>query len=237
MGDGDDTGIQQLQAVEEPGEFLRAAVDAGVVARRVPLLDHLAHLLRVENLGVVAEHEVTAGGQGVHQAADEVVDGVVGDVGGDAQQHQCDRLCEVQCPGCLFQDVLRVAQIGVDGGRRAFARAGEQRRGVGQDDRVCRVAHPLAELRALQARPDAQQLQLPSERGHHPRPRFVPGPPAPLPLTVLDRHHPRSSPASSSRTVVMPRASPFRTPPPAAAYEGVGVGASPLVALGHDTQP
>jgi len=61
---------------------------------------------------------------------------VVGDVAHDAQQQHRHGPGEVQRLGRPGQDLVRIAQVRVEIVGRAFGVAGQQRGGVGQDDRV-----------------------------------------------------------------------------------------------------
>jgi len=60
---------------------------------------------------------------------------VLGDVVQDLQQ-QRDRLGEVQGPGGVLQDLLGLAQLGIEVVDAALGGAGEQGTGMGQDQRV-----------------------------------------------------------------------------------------------------
>ena len=87
----------------------------------------------------------------------------------DTEQHDRDRLAEVQVPGRLGQDRPGVAQVGVDVGGRALGVAGQQGPGVQEHDRIvvhvhdARLRrHPLGHFVRVVPRgqpgPDVQEL-------------------------------------------------------------------------------
>ena len=99
--------------------------------------DHLALLFGVDVAGRVREHDVTAGHARPHQPADDRAGfGVVADEVHDRDQHDRDRLAEVQRGRRRGNDRVRVPQVRVEVGARALRAAPQQRPGVGQHDRV-----------------------------------------------------------------------------------------------------
>jgi len=96
----------------------------------------LGHLLRVDIARGVGDDQVTARRHGGEQPADEggrVV--LVRDAVQDPQEHDRDRLIEIQHPGRLRQDLVGVPQVTVDVGGRALGPAGQEGTGVQQHDR------------------------------------------------------------------------------------------------------
>jgi hypothetical protein len=89
--------------------------------------------------GDVRRDQVAARRQRVDQRRDDPRGlELVGDEVQDRDQHQRDRLAEVQdLPDRrIGQDRLRVSQIGMDVGRAALGRAGQQLAGVPENERV-----------------------------------------------------------------------------------------------------
>jgi hypothetical protein len=124
--------------------------------------------------------EVASGRGGVHQAGDDrvrVVDRVQ-----DGQQHDRDRLAEVQRLGCPREDRVRVAGVGVQVGGPAFGHGRQQRAGVGEHDRVVvdvhdpgvgrdALSHLVGVVRRRDASADVQELPDPGlirQESHHP---------------------------------------------------------------------
>ncbi|SNQ49285.1 hypothetical protein FRACA_3160004 [Frankia canadensis] len=135
---GLDAGVDELQAVEEPGDLLPAAQlhrDAPVPVglRRLPVRR------RVEVGGRMGEGEVAAGGQGVEQGADDAERVlVVGEEVQDRDDRQGDRLGQVERVAQLGrgEDRLDVVQVRVEVGGAAAGAARQQGAGVSEDDRI-----------------------------------------------------------------------------------------------------
>src|SRR5690606_26850369 len=90
-----------------------------------------------DDVGAVGDDEVAAGGEPGEQPPDDRAGlVVVGDVAEDVQQHQPDGLVEVERPAGLGEDPLGFAYVGVDVAGGALRAAGQQRAGVGEDERV-----------------------------------------------------------------------------------------------------
>ena len=140
----DDAGVEQVQAgkqgtdlgVAAGGERDRGLVVVGPHGR--------GHLLGGDVAGGVRQGQVAARRHGLHQPGHQggrVV--LVGDAVQDAEEHDRDRLAEVQDLGGPGQDRVEVAQVGVDVGGRALGVAGQQGPGVQEHDRVVvHVHHP-----------------------------------------------------------------------------------------------
>ncbi len=141
--EGLDAGVDEVEAVEEAGEFGGVAQlqgdAAGPVAR---------HALRApgrpEVGGPVAERQVAAGRQGVEQAPDHAVRVVaVGHEVQDGEDGQGHRLGQVEGAAHLAgaEDRVDVAQVGVEVGGAPGGVSGQQGAGVREDERVlgCRV--------------------------------------------------------------------------------------------------
>jgi hypothetical protein len=108
------------------------------------VLDGLRHLLGVDVGGELGQDEEAAGREGGHVAADEIVDAVVllGDEVGEGDQRQRDGLGEVEDRLRLPEDLLRLADIGLQIVGGALRGAAQQGLGVPQHDRVVvRVDH------------------------------------------------------------------------------------------------
>ncbi len=135
-------GVDELQAVEE-------ALDLGAVTQ--PHRDAAAPVgfrgrfeRRVVVAGRVRQREVAAGRQFVDEPADDAVRVVsVVDEVEDRDEGERDGLRQVEGVAQLEggQDALGFADVGVEVGGAALGRAGQQRAGVGEDDRVSNYSH------------------------------------------------------------------------------------------------
>jgi len=116
-----DAGLEQLQAREEPADLsLRAGRDRGGGLRVVPL-HALGHLVGGNVARDLRDGQVTARRHGTHEPADDRARVFpVGNSLQDPEQHDRDRLPEVQDAGCPLHDRGGGAQVGVDVGGRPF---------------------------------------------------------------------------------------------------------------------
>jgi hypothetical protein len=166
----DHAGLDQVQALEEPGELPGAAQ---VVGRRAALVVAALRLVeRLIGVGAVIQRQVTARRQASQQAAHDRVGLLIGEVAHDPHQHERDRPGEVQqaCGGA--QDPGRVPQIGVEVLARTFRAAGQQRASVGEHQGVIvyvhdpalrrhLLGHLMGVIRGGQAGADVQELPDP----------------------------------------------------------------------------
>jgi AcrR family transcriptional regulator len=128
----DHAGFEQVKSGEEARD--RIPVTHGCLRSAHPLVHapgHLRHLRGPDIAGWVREHQVAAGRHRRHEPGHDAVRIVcVRDQVQDDQQHERDRLAEVQGRRRGLHDGLGVAQIGIEVRRRAFAGTGEKGPGV-----------------------------------------------------------------------------------------------------------
>lgn len=123
---GDHARFQQFQTVEEADQFGAASDHHLGPAALVPHLHARTDLLSVDLRGGMGDRHVAPGGQGLDQLVDHgMCVGVVNDEVEDTQEHQRDRLTEVQRPCRLAQDHVRFAQVGLYVVGDTFGGAGE----------------------------------------------------------------------------------------------------------------
>src|SRR6185437_13173773 len=92
--------------------------------------------------GRVGDHQIAARGHLGHEAGGDAVRVlVVTDQMQHADELHRDGPAEVQCPAGVVEDLVRVAQVGIDVVGGTVAGAGQQRAGVGQHDRVVVRVH------------------------------------------------------------------------------------------------
>ena len=155
----------------------------GLAGETVVPLGRLGHLLGFDVRRHLGQRQVAPAGNRRHQLPDDP-DGVilVTDQVHDGDQHDRDRAGEVEGSRRLRQDLLRVAQVGVDVVQGALRGTGEQRLGVQQHDRVVvHVDHAAAGrhglrylvgvVRGRDAGADVEELPDPGLGGqepHHP---------------------------------------------------------------------
>src|SRR5216683_1844131 len=163
LRDPDDSRFHQVKPAEEPGDL--------VVAAEGDLLAHLpgeyqldpGGLLRLDVYGRLAERQVAARRHGFHELGSDSVRVVrIRDAVHDANQHDRDRLAEVQRVGRGAEDLSRVPQISVYVGSVARATR-QQRTGVREHDRIVvhvhdpgLRGHPLRDLVRVVHRRDSR---------------------------------------------------------------------------------
>jgi hypothetical protein len=132
--DRDNARLKQLQAIEEPCH-LRVAAKGHSDARKalVQATGHLSPSLWLDVAGRDGDREVASRRHGVGQPGRERV-GILNHMQ-DGQQHDRDRLAEVQNPGRLPEDRVRVIGVGVQVGGLAPGCGGQQGAGMGQHER------------------------------------------------------------------------------------------------------
>jgi hypothetical protein len=130
-------GFEDLQPVEEPEHVGAAAQDDRRLRGLVPTVGGPLRLLRVDLLGGEGDRQVAARRHGRHQPVDDGLRlGVVADEVQQAEQHHRDRPREVERLRRFLDDPAGVTGVGVQVRRCPLGRAGEQRTGVHQHQRV-----------------------------------------------------------------------------------------------------
>jgi len=113
--DRDQARFEWLQTVEEAHDLGVAAMALGFAGETVVPSGCLGHLLGFDVRRHLRQRQVAPGGNRRHQLPDDPVWVVlVTDQVHDGDQHDRDRAGEVQGARRLRQDLLRVAQVGVD---------------------------------------------------------------------------------------------------------------------------
>jgi hypothetical protein len=136
-GAGDHPRFHQFHPGEEPQQLIVGAQRHLGRSLRVPEADGVGHRSRVDLGGGMRDGQVAAG----HGGAGQLLHDLHGPVGvhdevHDPEHHDRDGLAEVQDPGRVAQDRLRVLQVGLDVVARALGGAGQQGAGVHQHQRV-----------------------------------------------------------------------------------------------------
>ena len=135
----DHAGIHQPDAVKQARHQVVRARDVMVRCREmgVKALLERGHVIGQQVGARVGDDQVAAPGHGSGQRGDYPSRiGQVRDVVQDREQHDGDRLGEVQGLRRLLEYRVRVLYVGVQVGRDTFRPASQQRAGVGKDQRV-----------------------------------------------------------------------------------------------------
>jgi PAS domain S-box-containing protein len=175
---GHEAWFDEVQPGEVAADLLPGAqVQPGPAHLRIELRGGAGHALGVDVTGGVGDGQVAAGRHGAHDPGHDLVRTVrIRDVLQGHQEHDGDRLAEVELLGGLSQDPAGIAGVGLDVGGGALGGAGQQRPGVREDDRVVvHVDDPgfrrdlLGDLVRVigggQAGPDIQELPDPGLTG------------------------------------------------------------------------
>ncbi len=156
------------------------AVPLGLVGQPVVPPGRLGHLLGLDVGGHLGQHQVAARRHRRQQRGDDPVRVVgVHDQVHDRDQHDRHRAGEVQRPCRVRQDRARIAQVRVEVVGRPLRRAGEQRPGMGEHDRVVvhvdhaavlrhRLGHLVGVVRGRDAGTDVEELPDPRLGGQEP---------------------------------------------------------------------
>jgi hypothetical protein len=135
--DRDHAGLDELKAVEEPGDLFAGAVALGLAGEAVVPTAGLGHLLGLDVGGYLGQHQVAAGCQCRLEVGQDPVRVVfVRDQVHDGDQQDRYRPAEVERLSRRAQDLGGVPQVRVDVVDGARLRAGKQHAGVLQDHRV-----------------------------------------------------------------------------------------------------
>src|SRR5215470_12906208 len=133
--DRHDAWFNHVQAFEEAGDLFGGAQMVGDRAAFVVVLQGVSVFLADDR--TVLEHQVTGGRQAVHKPADDRVwPLVVGDVPHNAAKNERYGLGEIQRARRGVQDFVRLTQVRVDVVGDPLGRAGQQRPGVREHERI-----------------------------------------------------------------------------------------------------